>query len=190
MADPTRARILFVDDEESIRRLFTTFLSSEGYEVDAVSGVAKAREMIGSRHYDLCIVDKNLPDGSGLDVLRLIRERNLEIELLILTGYPSMESAIEALRNGAYDYLIKPVLDLELVAEKVRRALERHRLRLGRTVMAERQQRWATTLGEVTQILDRAKSDKDGDPRVALADVTAKIQAVRDELLGEPIPSG
>jgi len=118
-----------VDDEEAIRRLFVTFLAAEGYEVDSAFDVAGATDLLGKRPYDLVIVDKNLPDGSGLDVLRLCRERRPDVELLILTGYPSMESAVEALRCGAYDYLIKPVLDLDLVLEKVRRAIERRRLR-------------------------------------------------------------
>jgi DNA-binding NtrC family response regulator len=122
-------RILFVDDEEAIRRLFVTFLAAEGYEVDSAFDVAGATDLLGKRPYDLVIVDKNLPDGSGLDVLRTCRERRPDVELLILTGYPSMESAVEALRCGAYDYLIKPVLDLDLVLEKVRRAIERRRLR-------------------------------------------------------------
>ncbi len=122
-------RILFVDDEEAIRRLFVTFLVAEGYEVDAAFDVSGALSMLTKRPYDLVIVDKNLPDGSGLDVLRACRDKHPDVELLILTGYPSMESAVEALRCGAYDYLIKPVLDLDLVLEKVRRAIERRRLR-------------------------------------------------------------
>jgi DNA-binding NtrC family response regulator len=131
MADPVTlgARVLFVDDEEAIRRLFETFLSNEGFDVQGASTLSEALDIIESDPPEVIIVDKNLPDGSGIDVLHGCRKDHPDIEVIVLTGYPSLESAIDALRLGAFDYIIKPVLDLDLVSQKVHRALERRHLR-------------------------------------------------------------
>ena len=185
-------RVLFVDDEEAIRRLFVTFLAAEGYEVDSAFDVAGAIDMLGKRPFDLVIVDKNLPDGSGLDVLRTCRERHPDVELLILTGYPSMESAVEALRCGAYDYLIKPVLDLDLVLEKVRRAIERRRLREENSLLVmavEEAYRRAGGKGDASlpAKLERALEDggKRGPETVrALDELLERIEAARKALGG------
>jgi DNA-binding NtrC family response regulator len=131
MAGPVTlgARVLFVDDEEAIRRLFQSFLSAEGFDVSGAGSVAEALEALEKNPPEVIIVDKNLPDGSGIDVLHSCRKAHPDVEVIVLTGYPSLESAIDALRLGAFDYIVKPVLDLDLVSQKVRRALERRHLR-------------------------------------------------------------
>jgi len=123
------ARVLFVDDEEAIRRLFETFLSTEGFDVRGASTLAESQDLVKTKWPEVVIVDKNLPDGSGLELLQTCREHHPNVEVIVLTGYPTLESAIDALRLGAFDYIIKPVLDLDLVSQKVRRALERRHLR-------------------------------------------------------------
>lgn len=123
------ARVLFVDDEEAIRRLFETFLSGEGFDIRGASTLKEALGVIEKNWPEVIVVDKNLPDGSGLEVLNKCRESYPDVEVIVLTGYPTLESAIDALRLGAFDYIIKPVLDLDLVTEKIRRALERRHLR-------------------------------------------------------------
>ncbi len=123
------ARVLFVDDEKAIRRLFETFLSNEGFDIRGASSLSEALESVDEGWPEVIIVDKNLPDGSGLKVLNQCREQRPDVEVIVLTGYPTLESAIDALRLGAFDYIIKPVLDLDLVSEKIRRALERRHLR-------------------------------------------------------------
>jgi DNA-binding NtrC family response regulator len=123
-----KARILFVDDEEAIRSLILTVLEGDGHEAVGAGSAAEAEKAFESTAFDLAVIDKNLPDGSGIDLLRDLKKKHPETEFIILTGYPSLESAIEALRAGAFDYLIKPVLDLDLVTQKVDRALERRRL--------------------------------------------------------------
>ncbi|MBN1772485.1 MAG: response regulator [Deltaproteobacteria bacterium] len=123
-----KAKILFVDDEEAIRSLILTVLEGDGHTAHGVGTAAEAVQAVTDTPYDLVVIDKNLPDGSGIDLLRDLKRKHPETEFMILTGYPSLESAIEALRAGAFDYLIKPVLDLDLVTQKVSRALERRRL--------------------------------------------------------------
>ncbi len=123
-----KAKILFVDDEEAIRSLILTVLEGDGHTAHGVGTAAEAMQAATATPYDLVVIDKNLPDGSGIDLLRELKRKHPETEFMVLTGYPSLESAIEALRAGAFDYLIKPVLDLDLVTQKVSRALERRRL--------------------------------------------------------------
>jgi DNA-binding NtrC family response regulator len=123
-----KAKILFVDDEEAIRSLILTVLEGDGHTAHGVGTAAEAVQAFEKTPDDLVVIDKNLPDGSGIDLLRDMKKKHPEAEFMILTGYPSLESAIEALRAGAFDYLIKPVLDLDLVTQKVGRALERRRL--------------------------------------------------------------
>jgi len=122
--------ILFVDDEPAIRRLYLTYLKSEGFDIEGAGSIAEATAALSKRDYGLVIADKNLPDGSGLDLLRICREKYPDLEVIMLTGYPSLESVIEALRYGAFDYLIKPIRDLELLFVKSKRALERRKLRI------------------------------------------------------------
>ncbi|MBI5490352.1 MAG: response regulator [Deltaproteobacteria bacterium] len=123
-----QAKILFVDDEEAIRSLILTVLEGDGHAATGAGSAAEAEKAFETTAFDLAVIDKNLPDGSGIDLLRDQKKKHPETEFIILTGYPSLESAIEALRAGAFDYLIKPVLDLDLVTQKVNRALERRRL--------------------------------------------------------------
>ncbi|MBI5500391.1 MAG: response regulator [Deltaproteobacteria bacterium] len=123
-----KAKILFVDDEEAIRSLILTVLEGDGHAAYGAGSAAEAEKAFETTAFDLAVIDKNLPDGSGIDLLRDQKKKHPETEFIILTGYPSLESAIEALRGGAFDYLIKPVLDLDLVTQKVNRALERRRL--------------------------------------------------------------
>lgn len=162
MAGPVTlgARVLFVDDEEAIRRLFETFLSNEGFDVRGASTLAEALEALEGDPPEVVIVDKNLPDGSGIDVLHTCRESHPEIEVIVLTGYPSLESAIDALRLGAFDYIIKPVLDLDLVSQKVRRALERRHLRGENRRLADQ---LSDALDNLQGALDAAREALDSD---------------------------
>ncbi len=145
------ARVLFVDDEEAIRRLFETYLTSEGFQVRGAATLSEALSELEDNPPEVVVVDKNLPDGSGLQVLHTCRDAHPDIEVIVLTGYPSLESAIDALRMGAFDYILKPVLDLDLVSQKLRRALERRHMRLETRQRAE----------ELASSLDRAQSSLD-----------------------------
>src|SRR5207245_9077985 len=101
--------------------------SSEGVTARTSTPGAGGRALIGGRVYDLVLTDLRLEDGDGLDVLRAVRERTPETVTIMLTGYASLESAIQALRAGAYDYLIKPS-EVEELRSTVARGIERRRL--------------------------------------------------------------
>ena len=121
-------RILIVDDEESIRTFLQKVCVREHYQVSTAADLRSAQESLADGPYNLVILDLSLPDGSGLEVLRQAKAVHPESEVIILTGYGDLESAVESLRLGAYDYLQKPVFDLQLILRSVSRALERQRL--------------------------------------------------------------
>lgn len=121
-------RVLIVDDEAGIRTLLTRLCAREGYTPVVAEDGAAAVRCLDAGEPDVCIADLRLPDCDGIQILRCIKERYPECEVIILTGYGDLATALDALRLGAYDYLQKPVDDLETIANTMARALERQRL--------------------------------------------------------------
>jgi signal transduction histidine kinase len=122
-----KPKILVVDDEASVLLTTSTILRQEGYDVDAVAGGAAALQAIRERYYDLVLTDLSMPDVDGLAVLAEVRKRSPGTVTVMITGYGSMESAIEAVQLGAYEYLLKPT-EVAHFKQAVRRSLERKRL--------------------------------------------------------------
>lgn len=119
--------ILIVDDEESLRVTFQHFLKKEGYNiVDIASSYNEALERIDSKIYDCIITDIVLDVNSGIDILKEIRRRNISSPVIIITGYPNIKTASDALRLGAFDYISKPV-NKEILIKITRQAIS-HRL--------------------------------------------------------------
>tara|TARA_B100000683_G_scaffold87507_1_gene86307 strand:+ start:893 stop:2293 length:1401 start_codon:yes stop_codon:yes gene_type:complete len=116
--------ILVIDDEPSIREFLDIFLRREGYNPtlveDAVSGIAK----LGEKTFDIVLTDLRMPRGSGMDVLRWVKDNNSSTLVLMMTAFATTENALEAMKGGAYDYIIKPfkVDELKLV---IARAIKR-----------------------------------------------------------------
>jgi DNA-binding response OmpR family regulator len=129
--------ILVVDDEDVIRMVFDALLANTSYDVGYAESAEQALSILDKEAYDLLIVDKNLPGESGLDLVRKARSKKPDSEFILITGYASYESAIEALRLGAFDYLEKPFSDLVLVKEKIDRAVGRQRLLHENVVLAD-----------------------------------------------------
>jgi PAS domain S-box-containing protein len=102
-------RILLVDDEDGIRFTLGTLLKKEGYQVDTAAGLSSARSFLQAASYDLAFIDIMLAGESGLDLLREIKESAQATQVILFTGSPQVESAAEALRLGAFDYITKPV---------------------------------------------------------------------------------
>src|SRR2546423_12647255 len=122
-----RPKVLVVDDEESVVVTIKAILQLDGYDVATTTSGAQARMMVREVEYDLVLTDLRLEDGDGLDVLKAVREKYPETVTIMLTGYASLESAIQALRAGAYDYLVKPS-EVEELRATVAGGLERRRL--------------------------------------------------------------
>jgi len=124
---PKQPKVLVVDDEESVVVTIKAILQLDGYSVATTTSCVEARAMVREVEYDLVLTDLRLEDGDGLDVLKTVRERHPETVTIMLTGYASLESAIQALRAGAYDYLVKPS-EVEELRSTVARGIERRRL--------------------------------------------------------------
>jgi len=122
--------ILIADDSADIRNLLADYLRGLGYRVQTASDGEKAAALIGAQPFELVITDFQMPRLDGLGVLQAAKTHDLDIEVVILTGHPTAESAIGALRKGAYDYLLKPVENLDEVGHIVENALTQRRLTL------------------------------------------------------------
>jgi len=123
------ARLLVVDDEENLRITTAAILEKEGYAVDTASSGNEAIALLSNADYDLVLTDLHMEGGEGLSVLNEIR-RNAPLTIsVVLTGFASVESAIAALQEGAYDYLVKPC-DIETMKHTIRRGVEHRRLML------------------------------------------------------------
>lgn len=122
-----KAKILVIDDEEGIRFTFKTFLSEEGHEVFTADSYPSAMEIIESKSPDLIFADILLDEHTGIEILREIRERGMQCPVVIITGQPDIDTASESVRLGAFDYLIKPVRQENLL-RVTRTALEHIRI--------------------------------------------------------------
>ena len=120
-------RILVVDDEEIVIRSCTRILASHGHEVDSVAGGREALQKIAESGYDLVILDIMMPKMDGLEVLQRIKEGHPEIDVIMVTGLSQIETAVRAMKLGAFDYLSKP-FDPEELQLVVGRALEHRQL--------------------------------------------------------------
>jgi PAS domain S-box-containing protein len=124
------ATILIVDDEPVILDVFRRFLEAEGRTLllagSAREAIARGEEPI---EIDVALVDKNLGDGSGLDVARALKRAKPDVEVILVTGYASLDSAIQAMQIGAFDYVTKPISDYEALNLKVENAVEKVRMK-------------------------------------------------------------
>jgi len=125
--DVLRERILVVDDEENLLHFLSKLLKGEGYRVKTAETGAKALESVQRSDFDLAILDIKLPDMDGVAVLRAFREVVPEANVVMITAYGSIESAVEAMKAGAYDYIVKP-FRAEEILKVVHKALEQGRL--------------------------------------------------------------
>ena len=125
----SEARLLVVDDEESLRITTAAIFEKEGYVVDTASSGDEAINLLQKLEYDLVLTDLHMENGDGLSVLSQIRRQAPLTISIVLTGFASVESAIGALQEGAYDYLVKPC-DIDSMRHTIRRGVEHRRLML------------------------------------------------------------
>jgi len=119
-------KALIVDDEINIQEILSMLLEESGFQVDRASSYKEALELLENDYYDLALLDLRLPDGSGIDVLRKLKEKNPKTEAVIITAFASSDTAVEAIKLGAYDYLSKPfeLNELRLLIRNVKNKLE------------------------------------------------------------------
>ncbi|HET9350188.1 MAG TPA: response regulator [Burkholderiales bacterium] len=128
-------RILLVDDDPGLSEVIALLLEREGYGVELAGTVKQGLNLVEARKPDLVLTDLKLPDGTGLDVIAGVRARRPRLPLIMITSYSSMESAIDALRAGANDYVIKPFNNEEFL-HAIARALNERRLVRGARPLA------------------------------------------------------
>jgi two-component system response regulator PilR (NtrC family) len=118
----TRQRALIVDDEPDIRELLEITLGRMKLDTRSARNVKEAREWLAREPFDLCLTDMRLPDGTGLELVQYIQQRHAQVPVAMITAYGSLDTAINALKAGAFDFLTKPV-DLGRLRELVATAL-------------------------------------------------------------------
>ena len=120
------ARILVVDDDENIRKVLTTILEDEGYAVEQAETAQKAIEMTKRKVYNLALIDIRLPDMEGIELLTRMKDTTPKMRKIIITGYPTLQNAIEAVNRGADAYIMKP-FDMDKVLITIKEQLRKQR---------------------------------------------------------------
>ncbi|MGC9345247.1 MAG: response regulator, partial [Candidatus Bathyarchaeales archaeon] len=118
------ARILIVDDDENIRKVLTTILEDEGYTVESVGTAKKAIERTRKKFYNLALIDIRLPDMEGIELLTKMKDTTPKMRKIIITGYPTLQNAMEAVNRGADAYILKP-FDMEKVLKTIKEQLRK-----------------------------------------------------------------
>lgn len=118
---PEKSRILVVDDEETLRTVLSTELTSEGYEVSTAADGGEAIELVKDNNYDLVLLDIKMPNVDGFEVLKFVKGNKPDVKVIMLTGFADLKNAIESKRLGAEDFVSKPydLVDLLTTIERV-----------------------------------------------------------------------
>ncbi|MEJ2696541.1 MAG: sigma-54-dependent Fis family transcriptional regulator [Candidatus Sulfobium sp.] len=176
-------RILVIDDEESIRYTFESFLEDEGYSVDTARDYHEAVGRIGDTDFDLIFADVILPGGkTGIDVIRELRARKQDCPVIMVTGDPNVESASDAVRLGAFDYIPKPVRQDTLL--RVAAMALKHK------TVTEEKERYRSNLEAIFRSVKDAIITVDRNTRVVeLNAAAAKICGLSREDIGQPFSS-
>ncbi len=146
MTMETKGRILVIDDEEGIRKGCARVLQPQGYAIDTAAGFQDGLKKIHAGQYDLVLLDVIMPDGRGIDLLEPIHSHDPEAVAILITGYATVELAVDAIKRGAYDFISKPfsgqvlIMAVEQGLEKRRLSLEARRLQSVERQVVELQQ--------------------------------------------------
>jgi two-component system, NtrC family, response regulator PilR len=171
----TQASILVIDDEEIIREALDALLSGEGYRVSTAATGQEGIEAVGSRQVDAVLLDLMLPDRNGIEVLDEIRRIDDELPVIMITAFGTIESAVSATKQGAFDYFAKPFRNDEVLAV-LRNAVERRRLVRENRELRDRLRSGAHRFDEIIGGSGKMKAVFDLIARAAPSRATALIQ--------------
>jgi len=118
------ARILIVDDDENIRKVLLAILEDEGYKVESAGTAKDAIEKTKSKFYNLALIDIRLPDMEGIELLTKFRDTTPKMRKIIITGFPTLQNAVDAVNRGANAYILKP-FDVEKVLKTIEQQLKK-----------------------------------------------------------------
>jgi DNA-binding NtrC family response regulator len=130
-------RIIVVDDEKNQREMLAGFLNLKGYSVSSADSAESALELLGRKAFEIGLFDLKMSGESGLDLLRKVKASDPELQVIVITAFGTVETAVEAMRAGAYNYLCKPI-NLEELLELIKTAGERHFLLAENRILRER----------------------------------------------------
>jgi two-component system response regulator PilR (NtrC family) len=165
-------KILIVDDERSLRDVLSIMLKRAGYDVTAVADGEEAIARIDKELFDLVITDLKMPKAGGLDVLRAVKEASPDTVVLLITAFASAESAVEAMKLGAHDYLSKP-FQVDEVQLRIRNALSQRRLSTENMLL----KREVAARAPQTQLIGNSEAIR------KVLDVVAKVADTRSNVL-------
>jgi DNA-binding response OmpR family regulator len=193
--------ILVVDDEAIVLDVLKVALKKAGFTVFTATRMLEATALVHGQRFACALIDKNLPDGSGLELIKLIRQKQPECTCLVMTAYPNADSILEALKLGAVDYLEKPFPHVSIIQEKVKAAVDRQRrlATLSARVAEMHAQQLLAEPGEEGQLQSRldalqfryqrvlallreVKSGLEGGDPAAARAVLGKVSALLEEL--------
>ncbi|MBE7444282.1 MAG: response regulator [Planctomycetia bacterium] len=197
-------KILVVDDKQSALFLSEGVLEDEGYHAEIAQNGQEALERFKQKHFDIVISDLHMPGMDGIELLNNIKKLDIKTLVIIMTARPSIESAIQAFRHGAYDYIAKPI-DPDTIINTIQRGFEKHRLEINTDKLLKRLQDLRQQLLDENALLiqekDFANNIIDATPDIIIAtDEHATIRMVnnatiellghtKEELLGKSIDS-
>lgn len=163
-------QILVVDDEDTVRHLLRAMLNGEGYtEVDDAASAQDAIKALSEHEYHLMLLDKNLPGTDGMHVLREAKRMWPAIEIIVITAYGSLESAMQAMDLGAYSYITKPFTDLKVLMRRVEGALDRVAVKYQSNIL----------LGRLERVLEQLKGV---EGQTNLPEIASKVRQAADRL--------
>ncbi len=151
--------VLVVDDEDIVLQVLQAVLTKHGLQVEPAKTGSDAIRQLMDKRYGCLLVDKNLPDKSGLDVISEARHLQPYCGCVVMTAYPSYESILAAMRMGAVDYLEKPFADLNLVAQKVQGVLKQQWIQFERDAFAETIREMRGKLKQRDELLNQQQSN-------------------------------
>jgi DNA-binding NtrC family response regulator len=165
-------RIIVVDDEKNQREMLSGFLQRKGYSVTTADSAESALEILHRKAFEIGLFDMKMSGQSGLDLLKKAKDRDPEMQVVVITAFGTVDTAVEAMRAGAYDYLSKPI-NLDELLELIRRAGERHYLLSENRVLRERLQE--LEVQEIVGVSTKLKQTLSEISRVAPTDTTVLI---------------
>ncbi|MCJ7699242.1 response regulator, partial [Candidatus Bathyarchaeota archaeon] len=117
-------RILIIDDDENIRKVLVAILEDEGYNVESVGTAKEAIERTRKKYYNMALIDIRLPDMEGIELLTRMKDTTPKIRKVIITGYPTLQNAVDAVNRGANAYIVKP-FDVDKVLKTLKEQLHK-----------------------------------------------------------------
>lgn len=167
--------VLVVDDEPIVLQVFSRFLSEKGLRTRTAASAEEALAVLEEGGIACVLADKNMPGMDGMEMLRRVREAQPHCAFIVMTGYASTESAIEALRLGAVDYLQKPFDDLDVVAQRIEEAIEQVRTEIERSTAMAR-------LGLFDDPDSAPTREDDADPGAPIQLLEARVRQATEDL--------